>query len=113
SAALSLAAGSAALCTFVMASCSPFETCGALSLSCALAMAASATTSAHTANTRVMAYDVDFMNDLVECSFQHLIASDLLERQKTFCGIAGTIASQPGLRRAVAKAAWFFVLRSP
>src|SRR5690242_16925956 len=109
SAALSLAAGSAAVCTFVMASCSPFETCGALLLSCALAMGASTRTSAHSANMRVMAYDFGFMNDLVECGFQHLFASGPLERQKTFCGIAGTIASQRRLGPGVAKGAWFFV----
>src|SRR5689334_10490181 len=109
SAALSLAAGSAAVCTFVMASCSPFETCGALLLSCAEAMAANAATSAHTANTRLMTNDLDFMNDLVECGFQHLIASARLERQKTFCGIAVTIASQHVCKPGVAKGSLFFV----
>src|SRR3954465_5337152 len=69
SAALSLAAGSAVDCTFVMASCSPFETCGALSLSCAKEMAANASTSAHTASACVAATDFDFMDDLIECGF--------------------------------------------
>src|SRR5581483_1261111 len=71
SAALILAEGSAADCTFIMASCSPFEICGALflSLSCAKAKAASAAISAHTANARATANDFGFMDDLVEMDF--------------------------------------------
>src|SRR2546423_510282 len=93
SAALSLAAGPTAACTLLIASCSPFETCGALFLSCARANAASATASAHTANARVTANNFDFMNDLVEYGFQHPVASRRLERQRIFCGIIVTIAS--------------------
>src|SRR5205085_9082195 len=70
SAALSLAAGSAADCTFSMASCSAFETCGALFLSCAAAKAANAKTSAHTAKARAAANDFGFMDDLFEYGFR-------------------------------------------